>query len=171
MGVIVSPQYPLGVAVIHPSVLIPSPRDMSATKGKTQPSQDDPHIRCQSSGPGATCFLDRVAKIRGPQQPLLGYCEPAGAAQRTREPAYSLGQGFTGEDLKGWSHKDERYVWPWGIRPSQGTGKPSVPPALELSKPARPLGLTGAQDMGMSDLTSIHSLQESGWRGRGVGVG
>lgn len=40
--------------------------------------------------------------------------------------------------------------------PSQGTGKPSVPPALELSKPVL-LGLMEAQDMGMSDLTSIHS--------------
>lgn len=40
--------------------------------------------------------------------------------------------------------------------PSQGTGKPSVPPAWELSKTVLS-GLTEIQDMGISDLTSIHS--------------
>ena len=62
------------------------------------------------TGPGATCLLTEWLKSEVLNNSFLGTMNLLEQLSELREPAYSLGQVFTGEDLKGWSQQPDEEI-------------------------------------------------------------
>ena len=62
------------------------------------------------SGPGATCLLTEWLKSEVLNNPSLGSMNLLEQLSELGEPAYLLGQGFTGEDLKGRSQQPDEEI-------------------------------------------------------------
>ena len=93
VGVVVSPpdqvmlRHVLGVVGVS-SALAPSTQRQRQTHSARAQSHKAAPLRCQSQVQGATCAPDRMAKIRGSHDPLLGFHESARAAHRIQETSY-----------------------------------------------------------------------------------
>ena len=62
------------------------------------------------SSPDATCLLPEWLKSEVLNNPSLGSMNLLEQLRELREPVYSLGQGFTGEDLKGQSQQPDEEI-------------------------------------------------------------